>query len=109
MAKNGKPARGGEKKSMVGKKNEIDKLIEASKNTSLASASKQVREPFCVFQRRKLTLSRRLHKKAKPGILKIASEPRDTKSLASHLRRRYSLVCLSPGISSWINVHQDHH
>ncbi|KAK0516325.1 hypothetical protein JMJ35_000928 [Cladonia borealis] len=43
MAKNGKPARGGEKKSMVGKKNEIDKLIEASKSksTSLASTSKQ--------------------------------------------------------------------
>ena len=42
MAKKGKPAHGGEKKSMVGKKNEIDKLIEASKNASSASVSKPV-------------------------------------------------------------------
>ena len=42
MAKKGKSARGGEKKSMVGKKNEIDKLIEASKNASPASVSKTV-------------------------------------------------------------------
>ena len=42
MAKKGKPARGGEKKSMVSKKNEIDKLIEASKNASSTSVSKPV-------------------------------------------------------------------
>ena len=42
MAKKGKPARGGEKKSMIGKKNDIDKLIEASKNISSANVSKPV-------------------------------------------------------------------
>ena len=49
MAKKGKPARGGGKKSMVGKKNEIDKLIEASKNTSSASVSKPVRRAILCF------------------------------------------------------------